>query len=124
MTQNANGVVTEIPWNWILFCDEWLFAKMLVEANNKLMVYMSAENIYNTRLPMIGTDIVIARWDALNHVIGSGFTSAMHCVINTDPPIVKSAFSIASLSCSDNLSPCSMALSAIILTVSAYSAAC
>lgn len=72
MQQNVNGVVTEMPSNWILFCDEWLFAKMLVESNNKNMVFMSAENIYRTRLPMIGTDIVIARWDALNHVIGSG----------------------------------------------------
>ena len=72
MTQNANGVVTEIPSNWILLCDEWLYAKLVVEANNKLMVHTSNKNIYKTDLPMIGTDIVIARWDALNKVIGSG----------------------------------------------------
>lgn len=72
MTQNANGVVTELPSNWILLCDEWLYAKLVIEANNKLMVYMSDANIYRTRLPMIGVDIVIARWDALNKVIGSG----------------------------------------------------
>lgn len=72
MTQNANGIVTELPSNWILLCDEWLFAKLVIEANNKLMVFMSDANIYRTRLPMIGTDIVIARWDALNKVIGSG----------------------------------------------------
>ncbi len=72
MTQNANGVVTELPSNWICLCDEWLYAKLVVEANNKLMVHMSNKNIYKTDLPMIGTNIVIARWDALNKVLGSG----------------------------------------------------
>ncbi len=75
MTQNANGVVTELPSNWILLCDEWLYAKLVVEANNKLMVHTSNKNIYKTDLPMIGVGpngIIVARWDALNKVIGSG----------------------------------------------------
>ncbi len=72
MQQNANGIVTELPSNWILLADEWLYAKLVVEANNKLMVHTSNKNIYKTDLPMIGTNIIIARWDALNKVIGSG----------------------------------------------------
>ena len=70
----ANGVVTDMPSPWILLCDEWLYAKMVVEANNKLVAHsnFSTDNIYKTRLPMIGPDIIIARWDALNKIIGAG----------------------------------------------------
>ena len=68
----ANGNVTELPSNWILYCDEWLYAKLVFAANSELKVYTSDKNIYQTSLPMIGTNIVIARMDALNKVIGSG----------------------------------------------------
>lgn len=68
----ANGQVSELMSNWILYCDEWLYAKLVYSANSELKVYKSEENIYQTKLPMIGTNIVIARMDALNHVFGSG----------------------------------------------------
>lgn len=75
MEQNANGVVTEMPSPWVLMCPERLYAKLVVEANNKLMVHTSNDNIYKTSLPMIGTGpnaIIIAYMDALNKDIGSG----------------------------------------------------
>jgi len=37
-----------------------------------LMVYKDDTNIYKTKLPMIGDNIIILRMDALNQVIGSG----------------------------------------------------
>ncbi len=70
--QAANGQVSELESNWILLCPERLYAKLVIEANNKLMVYTSDKNIYRTALPMIGTNIIIARMDALNKIIGSG----------------------------------------------------
>jgi len=75
MEQNANGVVTEVPSPWVLMCPERLYAKLVIEANNKLMVHTSNDNIYKTDLPMIGTGknaIIIAYMDALNKTIGSG----------------------------------------------------
>ena len=49
-----------------------LMIKLVISANDKLMVHTSNKNIYKTDLPMIGPDIIIARMDALNKVIGSG----------------------------------------------------
>jgi hypothetical protein len=68
----ANGTKNDLASPWILFCDERLYAKLVVAANSELKVYTSEENIYQTKLPMIGDNIIIARWDALNKVIGSG----------------------------------------------------
>ncbi|MDD5328082.1 MAG: hypothetical protein PHY02_09780 [Phycisphaerae bacterium] len=59
---------------WLLFCDERLYAKLVIAAMDKLFVYTSDKNIYHTALPMIGPDIVVCRWDALNCAIGSGET--------------------------------------------------
>ena len=57
---------------WMAYCDERLYSKLVQAANDKTFVYQSAENIYRTKLPMIGDNIIIRRWDALNHDIGSG----------------------------------------------------
>lgn len=73
----ANGQVSELPSPWILMCDERLYAKLVISANDKLMVHTSNKNIYKTDLPMIGTDIIIARMDALNKVLGSGETAVV-----------------------------------------------
>ena len=72
MQVEANGRKTDTPAPWLLMCDEWLFSHLVVEANNKLMVFRSPENIYQTDLPMIGPNIIIARWDALNRDLGDG----------------------------------------------------
>lgn len=77
MEQNANGVVTELPSPWLLMCPERLYAKLVISANDKLMVHTSDANIYKTKLPMIGPDIIIARMDALNKVLGSGETEVV-----------------------------------------------
>lgn len=74
---NYNGnmqVVEELKAPWILLCDERLYSKLVRTQNNKSFVYTSVENIYRTALPMIGPDIIVARWDALNKTIGSGET--------------------------------------------------
>ena len=68
----AEGRKTDTPAPWLLMCDERLYAKLVIEANNKLMVFQSPENIYRTKLPMIGDNIIIARWDALNRDLGDG----------------------------------------------------
>jgi hypothetical protein len=70
----AEGKVEEKNSNWLLFCDERLYSKLVRTQNDKVMVYQSTENIYRTKLPMIGSDIVICRMDALNHEVGSGET--------------------------------------------------
>lgn len=57
---------------WFLYCDERLYAQLVKTVNNKLFVYMSADNIYHTELPMIGKNIILRECDALNHEIGSG----------------------------------------------------
>lgn len=75
MQQNADGVVTEVPSPWLLMCPERLYAKLVISANDKLMVHTSNKNIYKTNLPMIGPDIIIARMDALNGVLGAGETA-------------------------------------------------
>lgn len=59
---------------WMLYCDERLYAELVLGSNNVTKVYTSAQNIYNTELPMIGSNIIIRHMDALNHVIGSGET--------------------------------------------------
>ncbi len=74
MEATANGIVSEIPSPWLLMCDERLYAKLVIAANSKLMVFKSAENIYQTTLPMIGSNIIIARMDALNFELGLGET--------------------------------------------------
>ena len=72
MQVQADGRITDTPAPWLLMCDEMLYAKLVILANDKLMVYMSENNIYHTSLPMIGPNIIIARWDALNRPIGDG----------------------------------------------------
>jgi len=72
MQVEANGKVVDTPSPWLLMCDERLYAKLVIAANNKLMVYKDDTNIYKTKLPMIGDNIIILRMDALNQVIGSG----------------------------------------------------
>lgn len=68
----ANGVVEEKKSPWLLFVDERLYSKLVRTQNDKLMVYQSADNIYRTKMHMIGDDIIICRMDALNHEIGDG----------------------------------------------------
>lgn len=75
MQMNYNGNLAEVPSPWLLFCDERLYAKLVIASNSKLMVYQSDNNIYRTTLPMIGPDIIVCRMDALNHAIGSGETA-------------------------------------------------
>jgi hypothetical protein len=65
-------IVNELQSPWILYCDERLYSKLVRNQNDKLFVYTSEENIYRTKLTMIGNDIIVARWDALNHAVGSG----------------------------------------------------
>ncbi len=60
--------------SWILYLDERAYAKLVKAQNDKTFVYTSANNIWRTELPMIGTNIVLARMDALNKVLGSGET--------------------------------------------------
>lgn len=74
MQVQADGRITDTPAPWLLMCPERLYAKLVVSANDKLMVYKSDDNIYRTKLPMIGDNIIILRWDALNKALGSGET--------------------------------------------------
>jgi hypothetical protein len=50
------------------------YTQLVLATNDKLKVYTSDRNIYQTALPMIGPNIVIRRMDALNHASGSGET--------------------------------------------------
>ena len=68
----TGGAVSEVQAPWFLYCDERLYAKLVIAANDKLFVYQSDANIFRTKLPMIGPDIIVRRMDALNHAIGSG----------------------------------------------------
>jgi hypothetical protein len=74
MEVTQDGQAVELPSPWLLMCDERLYAKLVVAANSKLFVYTSDENIYRTKLPMIGPNIIVSRMDALNKDIGSGET--------------------------------------------------
>jgi len=75
MSYDTEGnVVEELQSPWILYCPERLYSKLVKSQNDKLFVYTSEENIYRTKLRMIGDDIIIARMDALNHDLGSGET--------------------------------------------------
>lgn len=71
MQVQAEGRITDTPAPWLLFCDERLYAKLVILSNDKLVVYTD-NNIYRTVLPMIGTNIIIMRWDALNRNLGDG----------------------------------------------------
>jgi hypothetical protein len=70
---SGNG--KEVLNTWMLYCDEWVYAKLVQASNNKTFVYMSDSNIYRTKLPMIGDNIILRRMDALNHDSGSGETA-------------------------------------------------
>jgi hypothetical protein len=73
MEYDSDGkVINELAAPWILLCDERLHSKLIRTQNDKLFVYESEDNIYRTKVKSIGGDIIIARWDALNHEIGSG----------------------------------------------------
>jgi hypothetical protein len=74
MQVEESGNVTDTPAPWLLMCDERLYAKLVIAANNKLLVYKSDDNIYRTKLPMIGDNIIILRMDALNQDLGDGET--------------------------------------------------
>lgn len=60
---------------WFLYCDADLYTQLVLGANDKLKVFMSDKNIYQTVLPMIGPNVIIRRLDALNYVIGAGTES-------------------------------------------------
>jgi hypothetical protein len=60
---------------WMLYCDEQVYAHLVLAGNDKTFVYKSAENIYRTELPMIGDNIIVRRMDALNKTSGSGDTA-------------------------------------------------
>ena len=66
MQIQENNNVMDLPSPWLLMCDEWLYTKLVWVTNTKLQVYKSSDNIYHRQLPMIGNDIIICRWDALN----------------------------------------------------------
>ena len=70
----ANGQITDTPAPWLLMCDERLYAKLVIMANAHLEVKQSDNNLYRTKLNMIGDNIIIARMDALNKVLGFGET--------------------------------------------------
>jgi len=57
---------------WFLYCDADLYIQLVWGTNDKLKVFMSDKNIYQTALPMIGPNIIVRRLDALNHASGSG----------------------------------------------------
>jgi hypothetical protein len=59
---------------WFMYCDADLYTQLVLATNDKLKVYTSDKNIYQTELPMIGPNIVIRRLDALNHASASGET--------------------------------------------------
>jgi hypothetical protein len=59
---------------WFAYCDSRVYTQLVLSANDKLKVYTSDKNIYQTALPMIGTNIIIRRMDALNLDDGSGET--------------------------------------------------
>ena len=59
---------------WFLYCDSDVYTHLVLGANDKLKVFMSDKNIYQTVLPMIGPNVIIRRLDALNHAYGSGET--------------------------------------------------
>ena len=59
---------------WFLYCDADLYTQLVLGANDKLKVFMSDKNIYQTVLPMIGPNVIIRRMDALNHAASDGET--------------------------------------------------
>ncbi len=59
---------------WFLYCDADVHTQLVLGANDKLKVFMSEKNIYQTVLPMIGQNVIIRRLDSLNHAPGSGET--------------------------------------------------
>lgn len=60
---------------WFLYCDADLYTQLVLGANDKLKVFMSDKNIYQTVLPMIGPNVIIRRLDALNYAVGAGTES-------------------------------------------------
>jgi len=59
---------------WFAYCDSRVYTQLVLSANDKLKVYTSDKNIYQTALPMIGTNIIIRSCDALNKDDASGET--------------------------------------------------
>jgi len=51
---------------WMLYCDEQVYTHLILASNDKTFVYKSDENIWRTKLPMIGDNIIVRRMDALN----------------------------------------------------------
>lgn len=72
---NGLGNASEPMNTWMLYCDEQVYAKMILGANMRTNVRFSPDNIYKTSLPMIGENIIVRRMDALNHALGSGETA-------------------------------------------------
>jgi hypothetical protein len=60
---------------WFLYVDADLYTQLVLGANDKLKVFMSDKNIYQTTLPMIGTNVIIRRLDALNYAVDAGTES-------------------------------------------------
>ena len=67
---NYHTIPGEMPWN--LYCDAQLYTQLVIGANSQLMVYTSDQNIYRTKLMMIGDNVIVRRLDALNYAVGSG----------------------------------------------------
>ncbi len=74
MGQALGTAEPDMLGTWMLYCDEQVYAHLVLAGNDKQFVYTSADNIYRTSLPMIGPNIIVRRQDALNKVSGSGET--------------------------------------------------
>ena len=59
---------------WFLYCDTEVYTQLVLGVNDASQIQMSDANVYRTKLPMIGDDIIIRRMDALNHAVGAGET--------------------------------------------------
>jgi len=70
----ANKHSSTMSKTWFLYCDADVHTQLILGANDTLKVYMSDKNIYQTDLPMIGTNIIVRRLDSLNHAVDSGET--------------------------------------------------
>ena len=64
---NYHTMPGDMPWN--LYCDAQLYTQLVIGANSTLMVYTSDQNIYRTKLLMIGDNVIVRRLDALNYAV-------------------------------------------------------
>ena len=59
---------------WFLYVDPKVYTELVISTNDKLKVYTSDKNIYQTDMDMIGPNIIIRRMDALKPLTGTGET--------------------------------------------------